>query len=98
MTLPLTHNTINLSRKNNMNITSVENEYDAAMKAAAEAEKANPIQYAINELVSCAWSRNWRWADFAIDTAKKDGTWETIKAGLKAEVLEKLERNCTACF
>lgn len=89
----LTINNIDLSRKNNMNIVTVESEYDAAMSHEAKLEKENPTHYLACEVNSYFWRKGYadrKEIQHTMDYAKRTLTaeqFEAMKAEIKPEAL-----------
>lgn len=77
--------------ENNMNITTVEAEFDRAMRAEAEYERAHPLEAAIRRLEH-AWKSN-RFSSSGCDygwnlqQAQKNPLWEQIKAAVEPKGL-----------
>jgi hypothetical protein len=77
--------------ENSMGITSVEAEYDRAMRAQGEYERAHPLEAAISRLEH-AWKSN-RFSSSGCDygwnlqQAQKSPLWEQIKAAVESKGL-----------
>lgn len=90
--MSLTINNLDLSKKNTLNITSVENEYDAAMRSEADQEKADPVTYYANDINAYFWRKGYadrEEARWSVGYAKRNLTAEQF-----CDMIEKLKPGC----